>query len=223
MRQLERHMIEPIRYLMFRDMNLDVVDQEFSAGYGVADLIGAVLCQTSCQKRKDLGIEKAFDHRLLVNVLMILRAGKRTSLAYILNKVAISESTLRQKILPVLAQFGLIKKDADGYIRVLFQPPNPAKRIVAIEAKQTKWREAILQARRYTFFANQTYIAVWNGTARLVDKSMLYRHRLGLIGVERNVAEILIEAPLRNPREAKMSRLCAEHLYGRVLNKNDLL
>lgn len=223
MRQLECHMIEPIRCLMYRDMNLDVVDQEFSAGYGIADLIGAALCRTSCQERKKLGIEKAFDRRLLVDVLMVLRVGKRISLTYILNKVAISESTLRQKIIPVLAKFGLITKDSNDYIRVLLQPPNPVKRIVAIEVKQTKWKEAILQARRYTFFANQTYVAVWNDIVRLVDKSMLYRHRLGLIGVEKNTAEILIEAPLRNPREVRMNRFCAEYLYGQVLNEDDLL
>lgn len=217
MKQLECHMIEPIRHLMLYKMSLDIVDREFSSGYGIADLVGAIFSSTSCRRRKSLGIETAFDDRLLVNVLMALRPDKRTSISYILSRVDIAKSTLLQYILPKLAKFGLIKRYVDGYVRALFQLPNPTKRIVAVEAKQTRWRDAILQARRYTFFANQTYIAVWDYITPLVDKSILYRYRLGLIAVEGNAAKIRIEAPIRNPRKAQMNCLCAEHLYKQTL------
>lgn len=217
MRKLEYHMLGPIHNLMLNKMNLDVVDREFSAGYGRADLVGANLSSTNCLERQRLGIDEAFDNSLLLDVMMSLNTTRRTSIPYILNRVAIAQSTLVQSVLPKLARVGLIKRYGDGYVRALFQLPNPVKRIVAIEAKQTKWREAILQARRYTFFANQTYIALWNDIIRLVDKNVLYQHRLGLIGVEGTDAKIWIEAPFRNPRRAVMSCLCAEHLYKQAL------
>ncbi len=107
----------------------------------------------------------------------------------------------------------LIAIDLDGYVRLLTVPPQPTKNIVAVEAKQTKWREAILQARRYTFFANQTYIAVWFDTVDRVDRRLLYRHRLGLIGVGTDNAEVILKAPKRIPRQPKMNRYCSEFLY----------
>jgi hypothetical protein len=96
---------------------------------------------------------------------------------------------------------------------LLKNPPSPTREIVAVELKQRRWREAILQARRYTFFADRTYVAIWNGAVELVDRRLLYRFRLGLIGVEGDRAQVLIEAPRRKPRQEKMNRYCAEFLY----------
>jgi hypothetical protein len=80
-----------------------------------------------------------------------------------------------------------------------------------------------LQARRYTFFANQTYVAVWSKTAPRVDKALLYRHRIGLISVKvSGECSILIEAPSINPRAANMNRLCAEFLYRQALDLGTL-
>lgn len=43
-RKLEAHMIPPIRVLMRDLMGLDVIVEEFSADYGIADLVGAEIC-----------------------------------------------------------------------------------------------------------------------------------------------------------------------------------
>ena len=223
MSQLEAHMIEPIRQFMHHEMRMDITAQEFSAGYGFADLVGATLCEQGCQTRKEMGLEVPLDHHYIVQVLLILRLKRRTSLEYILRRVAISESTLRKKVLPQMNKLGLIERDADAHVRLVSTPPKPARHVIAVEAKQTKWRDAILQARRYTFFANQTYVAVWSKTAPRVDKALLYRHRIGLINVELNgECSILIEAPRINPRAANMNRLCAEFLYRQALDLGTL-
>ena len=212
---LEAQMIEPIQRFMQRQLQMDITAREFSAGYGIADLVGAALCDKGCELRKDRGLEVALDHHHIVQVLLVLRSNGRTSLPYILRRVALSESTLRTKVLPQLKRLGVIERYEDGYVRLIFAPPKPAKHVVAVEAKQTKWRNAILQARRYTFFADQTYVAVWARTATRVDKALLYRHRVGLIAVEPDGdCFIMVDAPIVNPRENNMNRLCAEFLYG---------
>jgi hypothetical protein len=48
-------MIAPIRRLMHGDMGVTVSAGEFSAGYGVADLVGAVFCKQSCEARVEMG------------------------------------------------------------------------------------------------------------------------------------------------------------------------
>ncbi len=218
MSYLEVQMIEPIRRFMHHELQMDIIANEFSAGYGIADLVGAALCAEGCELRKEKGLEVALDHHHIVQVLLALRSEGRTSLPYLLRRVALSESTLRGKVLPQLDKLGVIERYGDGYVRLIFAPPKPARKVVAVEAKQTRWRDAILQARRYTFFADQSYVAVWAKTAPRVDKSLLHQHRVGLIAVEpTGDCGIVVAAPRVNPRESKMNRFCAEFLYGLAL------
>lgn len=209
-------MIEPIRLLLQAHLGLDVTAEEVSAGYGIADLVGASLNQECCLRRAELGLDFPLD-RHAVQVLTVLKSDTRTSFDYLLKRTALSESTLRRQVLPRLVSRGLVQRYADGFLSRVIELPKPSKHIVAVEAKQTRWRDAILQARRYTFFADRTYVAVWNGTARLVDRHLLYRHRLGLIGVEPEGAEIIVEAPVREPRSSVMSQFCGELLYGQAI------
>lgn len=216
----EAQMIPPICTLMRESMGLGVIAEEFSAGYGIADLVGASLCHKSLRRREACGFAAPLDQEYLVEVLLLLKSGIRHSLDYLSRRVSFSENLLFKMVLPQMEADELIAVDDDDYVRLLTAPPpSPTKNIVAVEAKQLKWREAILQARRYTFFANQTYIAVWQETASRVDRKLLYRHRLGLIGVGTDNAEIILEAPIRAPRQAKMSRYCSEFLYRKSLNE----
>lgn len=214
MRQrLEADMVRPLRALMRHGLDLDVIAEEFSAGYGIADVVGAAMCKSSCRARKALGLSIPLDDQPLLEVLLTLSLGSRRSVGYVQSRISFSESTLRKRVLPQLARYGLIERHADGYVRLVTLPPAPAKRIVAVELKRTRWRDAIVQARRYTYFANQTYVALWDGAAARVDRTLLYRHRLGLIAVEGQKARVLLRAPTRKPRAAKMNRYCAEFLY----------
>jgi len=216
--RLEAHMAEPVSRLMIEDMGADVIAREFSAGYGIADLVGASMSEENCEAPRVMGLANPLDHRHYVEVLLALRPGTRRSLAYLLSRIPFSETTLRKKVLVRIEAWGLIKRESNGHVRLAAMPPRPTQGIVAIELKQTRWREALIQARRYTFFADQTYIAIWKRTAQLVDRMRLYRLRIGLIGVELDGAEILIRAPRRKPRDMRMSRYCAEFLYRESLN-----
>lgn len=219
MSRLEAQMIEPIRDLMLQSMSVGIAVSEFRAGYGVPDLVGAVLCRRSCQARMRMGVRHALDHPYLVEVLFALRKGSRMARCDLLGKVTMSESTLRNRVLPRLCSYGLIEHDADGRVRLLAVPPQPTRSLVAVEAKQTRWLDAILQARRYTFFADRSYVAVWSDVVPRVDRGLLYRHRLGLIEVEDDRASVVVEAPARRPREPQMNRYCSEYLYGLALEE----
>jgi len=203
--------------LMRNGMGLEIIAEEFSAGYGIADLVGARISHENCQSRQDLGLTLPIDHQHLLEVLLLLRLGVRRSCAHLMKNISFSESRLRRTVIPQLQSYGLVNYDKDDYLRLLIDPPMPIENIVAVEAKQTKWKTAILQARRYSFFADQSYIAVWSEVASAVDREMLYRHRLGLISVDDHGANVLYAAPVRKPREPKMSRYCAEYLYQQIL------
>ena len=216
-RRLEFHMIAPLRTLMRENLGLEVVTEEFSVGYGVADLVGAELSAENCRLRKELGIASPLDSFNTIELLLKLRLGFWHSLDSVLDQISYSESTLRGRVLPLLAALGLLDRDSGRYVRLRLQPPTPTRSITAIEAKQTRWREAILQARRYSLFAHQTYVAVWIDAARHVDRKLLYMTRVGLIAVEGDHAEVVVAAPYRKPRDERRSRYCAEYLYRRSL------
>lgn len=218
MNRLEAHMIEPVRSLMDEHMGLDIIAAEFSAGYGIADLVGAEMCEENCQSRKALGIAAPLDHRHFIEILLTLAPGVRMPIAGILDNVSFSESTLRKRVLPRMVSYGLLEREPDDSVRLLTMLPKPTNRIVAIEVKQTKWREALLQARRYTFFADQSYVAVWTEITARVDRALLDRHKLGLIGVAPDKAEVLVKAPTLSPREPRMGFYCAEYLYRQALS-----
>lgn len=212
-KRYEKDMIEPIKLLMSQTMKLDVIEKEFSAGYGIADLVGAKFCKDSCTYRNEIGLTAAFDHHHFIELLSILNVEVPVSLETVVKRISFAKSTLQSKVLPCLKAHGVIRKDRLGYIHLSKDLPRPTESIVAVEAKQTKWKEAILQARRYTFFAEKTYIAVWDSTIKSVDKSLLSIHGIGLISVNLDNAEIVIEAPTQKPKEPKMNRYCAEFLY----------
>jgi predicted RNA-binding protein with PUA-like domain len=209
-------MIEPIRHLMRNEMLLDVVVQECRAGYGIPDLVGAAISKRGCELRRKSGLPGALDHHHLVEIVLILRPGLRRSFEYLSKRVSFSESTFFRKVLPQLRAYGVVEIHRDGYVQLSAEFPNPTDYIVAVEAKQNRWRQAILQARRYRYFAEEAYVAIWKDAAARVDKALLRRHRLGLIQVENDGAEIIVEAPRLRPRNPSMNRYCAEIMFAQV-------
>lgn len=211
-------MIAPVRDLLVRELKSDVVVCEFSAGYGFADLVGAKLCNSCCENREKSGWTASLAHRHLVRVLLTLESREPITIEALRERVAISESTLRSKVLPTLRRMGLIEHSRTQVIKLVAMPPKPTEGVIAVEAKQTRWREAILQAKRYKFFADQSYIAVWKETVPRVDRSLLEAHNLGLISVEPHKAIIELEAPVSVPKRLEMNRFCSEYLYAHALS-----
>lgn len=213
LQRLEAQMIPSIFALMQTQMGLNVVTPEFSAGYGRADLIGAKLSSQSIHKRSSLGIDYPLDRFYYIELLLALKSGIRRSMDFILSKVSYAESTLRNKVIPSLVRLGIIKRYPDDYYQLIQPLVSPTEYIVAVEAKQTLWKKAIVQARRYSYFANQSYIAVWDEIVPRVDRGFLYQARVGLISVTAEKAEVVVEAPTQTPRSASMNMFCAEHVY----------
>jgi len=213
---LEAHMKAPIRRLMQGAMGLDVVVEEFSAGYGIADLVGGVVCRRSQRTREGTGIAEPLDDWKLWEVLHVLNTRRFKTVTELAGQVSLSASTLRSSVLPRMYRMGLLERASDDRVRLKVSPPAPVEHIVAVEAKQHRWLDAVRQAYRYTSFANRTYVAVWNGAAARVDRSLLRKLRLGLIGVEPDGAEVLVRAQAVTPRRPKMHRYCSEALYRRV-------
>ena len=131
--RLEAHMVEPVGLLLRAELGLDVIVGEFSAGYGVADLVGATISESNCRARVQMGLASPLDHKHLVETISVLRTRRRRSIPYLLARLPFSQTTLLRKVLPRLKSMGLIERHPDGYVRLLKYPPYPVEKIVAVE------------------------------------------------------------------------------------------
>jgi len=214
--RVESRMIAPIGDAVANYHRLDVWLREYRSGYGIADLVGMVVSRASYEERTRGGQRPPLEDRRVIEVLLRIPSKRSLSFETLAQRVALAPSSLRHKALRALIKRGLVLEKKGRYW-LLGRLPNPAAEIVAVEAKIDRWSDAILQARRYTLFAHRSYVAVPMAVVPSVDRLLLYRHRIGLIGVEDSFAQIIIEAPRITPRDVCAHRVCAESLYSIVL------
>ncbi len=82
-------------------------------------------------------------------------------------------------------------------------------RIFAIEAKLVDWQRALGQARLNTFYADRSYIAIWQ--SRLTDGIVFEanRHGVGVIGVSRSGIAVVDSLRASNPDPVLRTRVLA--------------
>lgn len=153
----------------------DIAVKEFSAGYGIADLVFA----------KDYSSKNAVDREPINNyyAVKLLLSKFETGLFTkedIRQLCGVSNETTRN-IINLLTADGYIEKTNANYFRVLKLIDNPIKKIVAIEAKLRDWKSGILQARRYKSFTDECYLAILSDYEKNIDQEMLDRFGIGLI------------------------------------------
>lgn len=91
-------------------------------------------------------------------ILAALRLHGPTRIDLLESRVGLRSGGLRRGCLDRLEKWELIRRMAGGYFGAgVLQWP---KSIVAIEAKLTRWREALDQAIAYTQYADQSYVAL---------------------------------------------------------------
>jgi hypothetical protein len=81
--------------------------------------------------------------------------------------------------------------------------------ILAIEAKLFDWRRALGQARLNTYYADRSYIALWQ--AQITDGIVIEasRHGVGVIGVSRSRIEVVHSNAVSQPDPVLRTRVLA--------------
>jgi hypothetical protein len=208
----ESLMIDPIRRALESLLPRSVWVQEYRSGYGIADLVGMVVSERARSTRRICGQSILLNSRRSFEVLALLQPDRSLSLHGLARRTALSGGSVR-RILSLLLRSGFAVETRRQMYRLAPSLPHPASEIIAVEAKIERWSKAILQARRYSLFANRTYVAISSSTVKRVDRAFLYRHRIGLIAVNRCDAHIVVPAPMVRPRSFWAHRACAERLY----------
>ncbi len=82
-------------------------------------------------------------------------------------------------------------------------------RIVAIEAKLSRWKDALLQAQKYRSFANEAYIAMPTTVVRknLTAVEACADSGVGIIAVDQTGADVFLNAERAQPQSAEWVRI----------------
>lgn len=219
----EAEMIKILRNY-FEGLNFLTV-QEFGVGYGVADLIAYRLAYKNCEKRVANNQKKPLDkvqYFLILDALPDIKKEGAISLKALTCKLPFSIDSLKYHWLESLRKFGYVRKvgqhlyaKVNGFIPI-------TQEIVAVEAKLTDWKKGAIQAKRYTVFANRTYLATHKMIAHRVNAELLGRHGIGLLLVSKDGVQKVLSAPKVGPRDPLRYQLAGEIAWKAYYRKSHM-
>jgi len=212
----ECEMIAPIKSCLSEELEESIFLQEFSVGYGVADLIAVQPNKKNIDARLSARITGSIQNYPEIQVVLALKNYGESGTSFISNVTGISEARLRADILKYLIRINIVKvSDANSYS--LCQLPTPiSNEIWAVEAKLNNWTKGYCQAKRYQHFANRSFLAILDKYRHRVDDSVLKRNNIGLITVSNTGACIVFRPRKRRPSSDTLSSLSNEFIWNEI-------
>jgi hypothetical protein len=193
---------------------------EVDLGFGIADVVRMAPNRDNIEKRNRHQLTTPITSVRGIRVLNLISATRPTSVTQLLNRIDISETYLRNRILRDLASRRYIERvDRDRFIRIRDYYP-VTDTILAIEAKLTDWQKGALQAKRYQLFSHYSFLALPERFLHRVDLAFLKMLNVGLLSVCKDlVKEVLV--PKRNIRLNKeMFYLCNEFFLPKLFSRS---
>ncbi len=161
---------------------------EHAAGR-IPDLLVARIDQLAVAARVKGGWDRPLRKRELA-ALRALRADRSTSTATVALRTFVGTDAAR-RVLRGLVADGFVKQtDRDAFRRVAPIAPL-VSRLVAIEFKRSKWRDALVQARAHASFAHESWVAFDAAFAPRFDRARPYFKTcgIGLVAVDSQTGE----------------------------------
>lgn len=192
----EKNLVQQLEKILKKKFFTNMSFTEFSAGYGIADLVLApdFLFKNSHIKRAPIT-----DYNTL-RMLLILNCNKKFSLDELYEKFDYLTVNQINKQVTFLTKNGYIKKiDKKYFIKLIERTKlNPIKKIIAIEAKLTDYKNGLIQARRYQYFADESYLAILKKAEKNIDLKEFNRYNIGLILFDEEKCSVEIKYPKKN-------------------------
>ncbi len=181
--------------------------REVSAGRRTADVVILVMPrESSGWTIKPLTVFEAA-------VVSILRSRPSTRIDILESLLSLNRGSLRNGKLRRLVDWGLVLRGRGGQIK-LRRGWNSKMELIAIEAKMTKWRQALKQAISYRRYADRCYVLLPNDTCHVVERYLIeFREAgVGLIFLDDSGSILPILEPKRESnhdwqREFVLSRM----------------
>ncbi len=195
----EAEMKEGILTFLKTGQNCKNIVHEVDSGYGIADFVGM---RNSSKK-------SFFYFKNKIDVFFLLKMGinQPIYLGEIEKYVHYSRKYLKNVILKLYKEQGLIDEiDKNLYIRTADLDERGFS-LIAVEAKLSKWNQALTQAAFYKKFADYSFVALYKKYVGNVDLKTFKQHKIGLISIDDDLDFDVIVEPGLNKEYYKESKL----------------
>lgn len=182
---LETEMIPVIIKGISNKLGVKYYIQEFETGNGIPDIVFAKEIRHKFHRKMDYEslhiISKILSEEEIIFDSTVVDYGKYKEL---------KDYLIRNKYIEILNDGSFVRKK-------IFKPL--INEIIAVEAKLSDWKNGLYQALRYKYFANESYLALSKSKIKNVDQKLFKNKGIGLISVDTNDIEIIVNAKKQNP------------------------
>ncbi len=195
----EAEMKEGIINFLKNGQNCQNIIYEVDSGFGIADFVGMV--NTT---RKGFFY---FKNKIDVYFLQKMQINQPVLIDEIERNVHYSRKYLKNVILRLYKKQGLLDEiDKDVYVRVAELDESDFF-LIAVEAKLSKWNQALTQAAFYKKFADYSFVALYEKSIGNVDQRLFKQKNIGLVSIDDNMNFDVIIKPKFNNQYYKESKL----------------
>ena len=199
---------------LFEGFGLHCVEEEFSAGYGIADFVGVRYNEAGVRVRHGRGPATVVPNLGALFMLNNIPRGKPILPHTLARRVGRSISHVKSLVRSELCETGLVEQVEGGFVRGR-ELLSPIEEVVSVEAKLHRWRDALAQAKRYQHFSTRVFVALPMSTVANADRGLFRRHNIGLLGVGEDGVTLIMKPQHIRPRSPYMFQYCVEHFLGK--------
>lgn len=188
----EKTLVHKLEKILRKKFFTDASFKEFSAGYGIADLVFA----PNFSFKKNTVKRSPITNFYILSLLLTLQANKKYALEDICNEFNLPAFETNKYISFLKKNEYIQQIDKKYYMKSLTEHElNPIKKIIAIEAKLYDHKNGLIQARRYQYFADESYLAILKRAERNIDIDEFNKYNIGLILFDDKTGEVEIKHP----------------------------
>ena len=214
----ERELVYKLDKILKKKFGTNLAFHEFSAGYGIADLVfaGDFSFNKNSVKRTPLT-----DFNCL-NLFLTLEDENVYSLNDIQTLfIELTLGEIKKQIRTLINSKYIRKIGNQKYQKIVTKNEiNPINKIIAVEVKLSDHRGGLTQARRYQYFADESYLAILKEAEKNINFNEFNKYNIGLIlfDIKTNSVEIKYPNQTNNNFEKRVSLFAKEMMFSKYIS-----
>lgn len=213
----EKALVQKLDKILRKKFGTNLSFKEFSAGYGIADLVFAENFSFNSRKVRRLPVTNFY----ALKILFFLESSRVYTKDEILKLGTPIEKTSINKQLNFLVKNDYVDRVSKNAYRKKISETDlsPIRKVVAIEVKLTDYKNGLIQARRYQYFADESYLAILKDAEKHIDFDEFNKSNIGLILFDNTTNTIEIKYPQRlNNTEGGINLYAKELMFEKYLS-----
>lgn len=211
----EKALVEKLDKILRKEFGTNLSFKEFSAGYGIADLVFAsdflfskkILNRAPLTNFYALKILLSFNDKLFGKEELLMLSNDVSERKHLVSQL---NFLLKNKYLEKISDNCFKKVESVNL--------NQIKKIIAIEVKLTDYKNGLIQAKRYQYFADESYLAILKDAEKNIDFSEFNKSNIGLILFDTKNNSIEIKYPESQKKNSKINVYAKELMLEKFLS-----